>query len=105
MNSAARTSRLREIVMWQTYSTLRRILFAPLVAIVFYGSLAELPGIALVLGLGVFSLPILIAGVVSFDPLIWYVIALIWASDMVYLAYFKYGTTPSSTVSNVRGEC
>jgi len=42
---------------------------------------------------------------VSFDPLIWYVIALIWASDMVYLAYFKYGTTPSSTVSNVRGEC
>jgi len=77
--------------MWQGYSTLRRVLFAPLITLVFFESLTQLPEIALTLGLGVFSLPLLIAGVVTLDPLLMYVIALVWASDLVYLAYFNHG--------------
>ncbi len=77
--------------MWQTYSTLRRVLFAPLITLVFFESLAQVPEIALTLALGVFSLPLFLAGVVTLDPLILYVVALVWTSDLVYLAYFNHG--------------
>lgn len=93
MSASNQTVRLKELVMWQGYSTLRRVLFAPLIALVFFESLAQLPEIALTLALGVFSAPLLIAGVVTLDPLLLYVVALVWTSDLVYLAHFNHGLT------------
>jgi len=93
MSASKQTGRLKELLMWQGYSTLRRVLFAPLITLVFFESLVQLPEIALTLALGVFSTPLLIAGVVALDPLLLYVIALVWTSDLVYLAYFNHGLT------------
>jgi len=75
------------LILWRVFSALRRVLVAPLLALVL-DDLTQLPPLALALTLGPFSLPLAASGVLPFDWWVWYVVLVAWASDMAYFAYF-----------------
>jgi len=75
------------LVLWRVFSTVRRILVAPLLALVL-GDLSVLPSLALTLTLGPLGAPLAAGGVLTFDWWVWYVVLVAWASDMTYFVYF-----------------
>ena len=75
------------LVLWRVFSTVRRILVAPLLALVL-GDLDLLPSLALALTLGPLGAPLAVGGALTFDWWVWYVVLVAWLSDMAYFAYF-----------------
>lgn len=87
-NVDPRKKRLKHLVLWRTFSSLRRLLPAPLVAFIL-GDAAILPHVALAFALGPFALPIALWGPFSFGGWVWYVVLLVWTADMTYFVYYE----------------
>ncbi|WP_440769922.1 hypothetical protein [Natronorubrum sp. DTA28] len=62
------------------------------------GGLWELPAILLAIKLNVFAIPLALAGVFGFPLWTWYVISLMWSSQLLYYA----GTDIPETIEQVQ---
>ncbi|MXV61301.1 hypothetical protein GS429_04320 [Natronorubrum sp. JWXQ-INN-674] len=62
------------------------------------GGLWELPAVLLAIKLNVFAIPLALAGVFGFPLWTWYVISLMWASQLLYYT----GTDIPETIDRLR---
>ncbi len=72
---------------------------ASLLTLLAMDSLSFFPAVLLAIKLNVFAVPLAVAGVLSFDLWVWYVVALLWASQLLYYLEIDVATAASSVRS------